>query len=57
MNVPLVPCIFLDRDGVLNRALVRNGKPYPPQTLGELEIISGCAWPLLRMLREIKDTC
>ena len=22
--------VFLDRDGVLNRAIVRNGKPYPP---------------------------
>src|SRR5207248_4639375 len=22
--------IFLDRDGVLNQAIVRNGKPYPP---------------------------
>jgi D-glycero-D-manno-heptose 1,7-bisphosphate phosphatase len=33
--------VFLDRDGVLNRALVRDGKPYPPQTLGELEILPG----------------
>lgn len=30
--------VFLDRDGVLNRALVRNGKPYPPRNLGELQI-------------------
>lgn len=46
MNVPPVPCrpvpcIFLDRDGVLNRAIVRQGKPYPPQTLDELEVIPG----------------
>lgn len=33
--------IFLDRDGVLNRAVVRGGKPYPPQTLEEFEILSG----------------
>src|SRR5712672_2770789 len=33
--------VFLDRDGVLNRALVRGGKPYPPRTLGELEILPG----------------
>jgi len=32
--------VFLDRDGVLNRALVRNGKPYPPTSLAELEIPS-----------------
>lgn len=33
--------VFLDRDGVLNRAVVRNGKPYPPETLAEFEILSG----------------
>ncbi|HSS96061.1 MAG TPA: HAD-IIIA family hydrolase, partial [Terriglobales bacterium] len=33
--------IFLDRDGVINRAIVRNGKPYPPSNLAELEIIPG----------------
>lgn len=30
---------FLDRDGVLNRAIVRNGRPYPPATLAELQIL------------------
>lgn len=30
--------VFLDRDGVLNRAIVHNGKPYPPATLAEFEI-------------------
>ena len=24
--------VFLDRDGVLNRAMVRDGRPYPPAT-------------------------
>ena len=33
--------IFLDRDGVLNRAIVRDGKPYPPQTPKEVEILPG----------------
>lgn len=33
--------IFLDRDGVLNRAFVRDGKPYPPSGLDELEILPG----------------
>jgi D-glycero-D-manno-heptose 1,7-bisphosphate phosphatase len=33
--------VFLDRDGVLNRAVVRNGKPYPPSSLEELEILPG----------------
>ncbi len=31
--------VFLDRDGVLNRAIVRNGKPYPPQTLEEFSLL------------------
>lgn len=33
--------IFLDRDGVLNRVTARNGKPYPPQTVADLEILPG----------------
>jgi D-glycero-D-manno-heptose 1,7-bisphosphate phosphatase len=33
------PAIFLDRDGVLNRAIVRDGKPYPPSSLQSLEIL------------------
>jgi len=33
--------VFLDRDGVLNRAFVRNGKPYPPANVEELEILPG----------------
>ena len=33
--------IFLDRDGVINRAFIRNGKPYPPANLGELEVLPG----------------
>ena len=31
--------VFLDRDGVINRAIVRDGKPYPPKGLDELEIL------------------
>ena len=30
----LRPAIFLDRDGVINPAVVREGKPYPPPSLG-----------------------
>ncbi len=29
---------FFDRDGVLNKAIIKNGKPYPPKNLLELEI-------------------
>jgi D-glycero-D-manno-heptose 1,7-bisphosphate phosphatase len=33
--------VFLDRDGVLNRAMVRDGRPYPPSTIEALEILPG----------------
>lgn len=31
--------VFLDRDGVINRSIIRGGKPYPPSSLEELEIL------------------
>jgi D-glycero-D-manno-heptose 1,7-bisphosphate phosphatase len=31
--------VFLDRDGVLNKAEVREGKPYPPASAEEMEIL------------------
>ena len=31
--------VFLDRDGVINRALEQDGKPYPPTGLEEFEIL------------------
>jgi D-glycero-D-manno-heptose 1,7-bisphosphate phosphatase len=33
--------IFLDRDGVINRAVIKNGRPYPPSSLDTLEILPG----------------
>jgi len=30
--------VFLDRDGVLNPPVIREGKPYPPQTLEEFQV-------------------
>jgi D-glycero-D-manno-heptose 1,7-bisphosphate phosphatase len=35
--------VFLDRDGVINQAIVRDGKPYPPSGVGELKIVEGAA--------------
>jgi D-glycero-D-manno-heptose 1,7-bisphosphate phosphatase len=31
--------VFLDRDGVINRAWIRDGRPYPPASLADLEIL------------------
>jgi D-glycero-D-manno-heptose 1,7-bisphosphate phosphatase len=33
-----VRAVFLDRDGVVNKAVVREGKPYPPNSVEEMEI-------------------
>jgi len=33
--------VFLDRDGVLNRAIVRTGRPYPPRSMDEVQILPG----------------
>lgn len=41
LNSGLRHAVFLDRDGVLNRALERDGKPYPPTSLAEFEILPG----------------
>jgi len=41
--------VFLDRDGVINRALVRDGKPYPPNSADELEILPGVPEALRRL--------
>src|SRR6187401_1431992 len=35
------PAVFLDRDGTLNRQVIRGGKPYPPTTLSEFELFPG----------------
>jgi D-glycero-D-manno-heptose 1,7-bisphosphate phosphatase len=43
--------VFLDRDGVINRAVVREGKPYAPESVDVLELADGVA-DGLRKLRE-----
>jgi D-sedoheptulose 7-phosphate isomerase len=41
------PAVFLDRDGVLNRAVVRDGKPSPPSGVDDLELLPDAASSLL----------
>jgi D-glycero-D-manno-heptose 1,7-bisphosphate phosphatase len=41
--------VFLDRDGVINRAVVRDGKPYPPNSIEELEVLAGVPDALLKL--------
>ena len=35
--------VFLDRDGVINRSLVRDNKPYPPTCVEDFELLPGVA--------------
>jgi D-glycero-D-manno-heptose 1,7-bisphosphate phosphatase len=35
--------VFLDRDGVLNPPVVREGRPYPPQSVDEFTLYEGVA--------------
>jgi D-glycero-D-manno-heptose 1,7-bisphosphate phosphatase len=35
------PAVFLDRDGVINRAVIRGGRPYPPARLEDFELLPG----------------
>ncbi len=35
--------VFLDRDGVLNEPVIRDGKPYPPASVAELVVSPGAA--------------
>jgi D-glycero-D-manno-heptose 1,7-bisphosphate phosphatase len=41
--------IFLDRDGVINFPIVREGKPYSPNTKSDLKIIPGVSETLLEL--------
>jgi D-glycero-D-manno-heptose 1,7-bisphosphate phosphatase len=36
-------CVFLDRDGVLNRPVIRGALPFPPGNLREFELYPGVA--------------
>jgi len=46
---PLGCAVFLDRDGVINRSLMHDGRPYPPATLNELEVLPGVPEALARL--------
>jgi D-glycero-D-manno-heptose 1,7-bisphosphate phosphatase len=43
--------IFLDRDGVLNRPVIRDGKPFAPARVEDVEIYAG----LRDQLQRLKD--
>ena len=49
MGIGAVKAVFLDRDGVLNEPVVREGKPYPPASLDELKVYPEAAEALARL--------
>ena len=46
---PLSRAVFLDRDGVLNAAITREGRPYSPQNIRELSILPGVSEALKKI--------
>lgn len=51
MTERLRRAVFFDRDGVLNEAIVRNGRPYPPASLDQLRIATGAIEALEELAR------
>jgi len=45
------PGVFLDRDGVIYRAVIRDGRPYPPGSQDEAELLPGVE-EAIRALRQ-----
>jgi D-glycero-D-manno-heptose 1,7-bisphosphate phosphatase len=45
----LQKAVFLDRDGVINRPVVIDGKPYPPQAVRDFEILPDVAQACQRL--------
>ena len=48
--------VFLDRDGVINKAFIKDGLPLSPNSLDELEILPGVKESVLR-LKKLNFIC
>ncbi len=48
----MINAVFLDRDGVINAAVVRDGKPYPPTSADDMVVLPGVA-VALKLLKQL----
>ena len=48
--------VFLDRDGVINKAIIKDGKPLSPNSLNELEILPGVKQSIIK-LKKLNFVC
>ena len=48
--------VFLDRDGVINKAIIKDGKPLSPDSLKELEILPGVNQSIIK-LKKLNFVC
>ncbi len=48
--------VFLDRDGVINKAIIKDGKPLSPNSLNELEILPGVRQSITK-LKKLNFVC
>lgn len=37
------PAVFIDRDGVINKTIIKNGRPYAPTAIDDLHLLNGVA--------------
>jgi len=45
----MTAAVFLDRDGVINQGMVRDGKPYPPDNLEDFKLLPGAEDAIRRL--------
>lgn len=55
IHITVRRAVFLDRDGVINEAKIKSGKPHPPTSVDELRILPGVP-DALGQLRELGYT-
>jgi D-glycero-D-manno-heptose 1,7-bisphosphate phosphatase len=49
VGIPLKRAVFLDRDGVINQSIIRDGKPHPPHRVEDTVIVPGAHDHLTRL--------